>query len=137
MCPLSIKLLCTWHRSENFKKKFLFLNRKNLKEKELYLKIDNLPYEESVEKFEESYALILSNTNLLLKEQDLKYLEEYYNKKEQWCKGYMIHKKYFTCGICTTQRVESMHATFTKLTLKSSLQELLKVLKESVHKTND
>ena len=62
-----------------------------------------MPYQESIEQFEKTYLSINTNSDSILKEKDLEYLEEYYKKKQSWAKCFMIHDKLFTCGICTTQ----------------------------------
>ena len=81
---------CSWHRSENYKKRFFFLNKKGVLEKELYSKIVYMPYGESIDKFEEIYSFIKGNHSLILNEQDLNYLEQYYNKKQLWSKAYIL-----------------------------------------------
>jgi len=65
-------------------------------------------------------------------------MTDYYNIKNQWNKGYIIYNECFTCGIFTTQRVESIHATFRNLCMdaNSSLQELLQVIKKNSHPFN-
>jgi len=50
-----------------------------------------MPYGESIDKFEEIYSFIKGNHSLILNEQDLNYLEQYYNKNQLWSKAYMIN----------------------------------------------
>ena len=57
-------------------------------------------------------------------------MNKYYEIKEQWTKCY-IRQNYFTGGIISTQRVESINACMKGLlNSKSSLQENLKFFKE-------
>ena len=63
-------LLCSWHKSLNFKKRFMFLNKQD---KDLYNRIVYLPYQDSVENYQEIFNEIKIST--ILKEKDLKYLE--------------------------------------------------------------
>ena len=54
---------------------------------------------------------------------DFSYLSKYYLTRQKWAKCYSMN--YFTCGISTTQRVESINSVMSKyLSSKSSLQEV-------------
>ena len=124
-------LFCSWHRYSNFKKRFFFLNKID---KKLYNLIAYLPYEISINKFNEKYDDINNNENI--KEEDKTYLDFYHQKRESWCKAHIINNYYFTCGVSTTQRIESINAKLKKLDNKSSLQELLQFTKSHELKLN-
>ena len=118
----SIHLYCSWHRNRNFKKHFVYLNKPNF-DKSLYNQIINLPYIESIWTFEESFKSILKNK--ILSKDSINYLKANYDLRRKWAKCYQM--QFFTCGIFTTQRIESFHAqACQKLNLTSSLQEVLK-----------
>lgn len=123
--PNSKVFICSWHTSNNFKKHFLYLNRKKGNEaKELYSKIINLPYCEYVEDYQEIYDEIVSNEYL---SEDSK---SYLKKKDEYCalwvKAYM--KSTFTGGTCTTSRIESKHRILKQyLNSQSNLQEVFQV----------
>ena len=78
-CSNTKHLLCAWHRSLNFRKKFLHVVKTN---REIYKKIILLPYEEFVDKYEETYENI-SNSSAL-NEQEKLYLKEYNEIKHKW-----------------------------------------------------
>lgn len=110
----------------NFKKRFIFLNNINYENSLIYSLISYLPYVESIPKFETDYEKIQSSSLLTQEHKD--YLHSYYDIKTKWNKGYVMNN-YFTCGVSTIQRVESIHATMKSFSLKTSLQEILKVMK--------
>ena len=110
---------CSWHRSQNLKKKFFYLNKKS---DNIYEKIVNLPYEKNRAKFEITYEEIISHQ--LVNESEIQYLKNYYNEKGKWSLAYV--KNHFTCGIFTTQRAESINNMMKcVLNKKSSITEVI------------
>ena len=124
-------LLCSWHKSLNFKKRFMFLNKQD---KDLYNRIVYLPYQDSVENYQEIFNEIKIST--ILKEKDLKYLMDNDNFKDQWCKAF-VKERYFTAGIYTNQRVEAINGIFKRMDLKKSLQETLNLIKNYEPQINE
>ena len=109
------------HRSKNFKNHFMYLNKGDNKSKELYKIIVNLPFEKNIIKLNDNIEKILEN-ELIIK--DKEYFEDQLKFKELWAKSYI--SKYFTAGICTTQRAESIYTTLSKVLSNScSLLEML------------
>lgn len=129
----SVHLYCAWHKSKNFKKQFLYLN-KNKSQKSLYTTITNLPYIDKISRFEDIYKEIISNKEL--SKESVTYLKSNYKYKEKWAKCF--HMSFFTCGTFTTQRMESFHAQISvKLSLTSTLQEVLEFFVSFENKTTD
>jgi len=102
------------------------LNKKN---PEIYTKIVNLPYENSRAKFEETFEAITNEKIIDLN--DAEYLKEYYDKKRKWCLAYI--KDYFTCGIFTTQRAESIHSLEKSFSIKKQPSKRSSILLTSVN----
>ena len=141
--PNSTNYLCSWHVQQNLKKKFAYLNRNVKKQtreitqekKKLYNEITNLPFCEYIEQFENLSEKIIESDYVSDELKD--YLEEKFSKKNLWVKGYMKEK--FTCGICTSSRIESKHRVYKKyLNSTTRLACLFRVFKdlEEVEITN-
>ena len=124
----SRNLYCSWHVSQNLKKKFAFLNRgKNPQKQKLYNKIISLPYAEYVSDFEENYDSLIESD--VLGEKNLEYLKQRWKDRHLWVKAYM--KSYFCCGMCTTSRIEAKHRVLKNyLNSSKSLVTLFQVFKE-------
>lgn len=129
----SVHLYCAWHRSKNFKKHFLYLNKtKSLKS--LYNTITSLPYTDKISTFENTYQEILQNKEL--SQESISYLKSNYECKDKWAKCF--HMNFFTCGIFTTQRIESFHSQVSeKINLTSTLQEVFEFFINFKNKTHD
>jgi len=85
--------------------------------KKLYTDILNLPFCNYIDDFENLSTDILESEFI---NEDLKeYLEEKFSKKLKWVKAYM--KESFSCGICTTSRIESKHRVYKRY-LNSSIK---------------
>jgi len=126
--PRATNYICSWHCEQNFKKKSSHFNRgKDQAKKDMYQLIRTLPYVEDEEDFEQRAEKILKS-RLLTKDQK-GYLEEKVKEKHTWVKAFM--KRKFTCGMCSTTRIESKHRVF-KLYLNSNskLNEMFKIFKQ-------
>ena len=86
-----------------------------------------LPFEESIGTFHESIDQILGCNSF--NEQEKLYLNKYFETKKLWCKAFFM-EEYFTSGICSNQRVESLNFVLKKLLPTSSLQEVLNFIKK-------
>lgn len=95
-------------------------------QKELYRTIIQLPFVDYKEDFENYMKKILKSKHI---NQDLKgYLEDKEKIKNYWAKAFM--KNNFTCGMCTSSRIESKHRVYkTYLNSTTRLTELFKVFK--------
>ena len=101
-------------------------------EKQLYHKLVNLPFQKSCANFEIIYKEAL---NVITKEGDLSYLSKYERIKEKWSRCFII--KTFTCGVCTTQRIESINSILSeKLNSQSPLQEVFQFIKSREFEVN-
>jgi hypothetical protein len=101
---------------------FIHLNKGSKEEKELYSKIVKLPFEKSILKLNLSIDDILKSK--LYNAELRNYIENQFNNKKKWSRAYML--EHFTCGLFTTQRVESIHGIMSKvLSSNASLQEVL------------
>jgi len=94
---------------QNLKKRTTYLNRGKDKEKQkLYKIIKNLPLSDYEEDYLEDFKYLMANQNISKELKD--YLQERHKQKEVWVKCYF--KNFFTCGTCTTSRIESKHRTY-------------------------
>lgn len=87
----------------------------------------NLPFQNYASGYEQAWDLI-SNSEFVSEE--LRAFLEYRDSiKEKWVKCFMKHT--FTCGTCTSSRIESKHRIYkTYLNGESRLCEIFKVFKE-------
>ena len=126
--PRATNYICSWHSEQNLKKKFYYLNKsKETEKKKLYELIKYLPYIQDEEDFLQDSKTILKS-KLITKEQK-NYLKEKFKESHLWVKAFM--KKLFTCGMCSTSRIEAKHRVF-KLYLNSNskLCQIFKIFKQ-------
>ena len=108
-------LLCGWHIQKNISSKLSAFGKKD---KEKYQEVLNLPFITCRKKFDETLKNIFDSENLTETEKD--YLNAKLEGKDRWAKSYI--KSEFCGGICTTSRVEGLHAVLKKyLNSNSSL----------------
>lgn len=98
-----------------------------LTKKKLYKLLVNLPFTEYECEYENDWEEIKNND--LISEDLRKFLEHRNQIKEKWVKCFM--KQTFTCGTCTSSRIESKHRVYKKyLNGNSRLCEVFKCFKE-------
>lgn len=131
--PTSKRNVCTQHIIQNIKKRTVYLNRGKEKEKQkLYKILKNLPLSEYEEHYLEDYNDLLKSKYI---NQDLKdYLRNRHETRERWVKCYF--KDRFSCGTCTTSRIESKHRIYKKfLNSNSRLSEVFQTFKKLEEKS--
>jgi len=85
------------------------LNRgNNTEKKKLYSLIINLPFADYEDDYEEDWEFIKNNQ--FLSEELENFLDYRHRIREKWVKCYM--KQNFTCGTCTSSRIESKHRVY-------------------------
>jgi len=119
--------MCGWHVEQNLKKRTFYLNKgKNKEKQKLFTVIKNLPYSESEDEYREKYNFVKGSS--LLDETTKKYLNERHNNRTFWVKCYI--KKYFSCGMVSSSRIESKHSILKKyLDNTTRLSELFLTMK--------
>ena len=94
---------------------------------EIYRDIIGLPFSEKEDDYKKHYHKIL--TSNLVTNEFKKYLKKRNSLKHKWVKCYM--KNLFTCGTCTTSRIESKHRIYkTFLNGNSRLCEIFLTFKK-------
>lgn len=106
----------------------MYLNRGNNPEKKkLYKLLVNLPFVEYRSDYEADWKLIQESE--FVSEELSTFLEYRHQIREKWVKCFM--KQYFTCGTCTSSRIESKHRVYkTYLNGNSRLCEVFQTFKE-------
>jgi len=111
-------LNCCWHVQKNFISHFSGLGRKD---KSLFDKIKSLPFITRVDKFND--ILQEANDSKDITDKQLEYLNKKLKTKQKWAK--CMIKTNFAAGVCTTSRIEGLHAVIKKyLTSSCSLQKV-------------
>ena len=117
-------LLCGWHIQRNFISKFSGMSKRN---KKIYDMVLNLPFISCEKKFEEILEEIFASEDLT--ETEINYLNVKLQAKERWAK--CRTKLSFCGGVCTTSRIEGLHAILKRhLNSNSSLQKLFNCFRQ-------
>ena len=124
-------LLCKWHVLQSFNKNFSYLvsmNCGNLKNK-----IFSLSYIESKEEFQKTYSEVQNSLEEKKFVKSINYLEKMYKIKEKWAEAFLPH--YFTGGVHTTSRAESLNALIKKyLSSKNEISDMIRFLRDFENK---
>ena len=106
------------------------MNRgKNKDKQKLYKLLVNLPFSESEESYNKVYTTLINENGQVVTKELKQYLKSRHLIRFKWVKCFM--KKTFTCGNCTSSRIESKHRVYkTLLNGNSRLSEIFSVFKK-------
>jgi len=89
----------------------------------------NLPFSESEEDYNKAYTTLMNEDDKIVTKDLKQYLKSRHLIRVKWVKCWM--KKTFTCGNCTSSRIESKHRIYkTLLNGSSRLSEIFTVFKK-------
>ncbi|CAI2385530.1 unnamed protein product [Moneuplotes crassus] len=123
-------LLCQWHVMNNFKRHFLYLQKKKgFGPKNLYQKIINLIYTPSAKEFQEIQEVLFSPTNDDIGDEKLQYLRQMFAIKEKWAEAFCPIE--FNAATHTISRGESVNSQIkNRVFAKSSMCDIFRLFQE-------